>query len=196
MKIKEGIKYLLRLCLFSLTRYRVLHEMDGSYIVMDMVKYIAYDAAKNEVSEMEDFPGYSAIITKEEFLSLFKNSKCKCEFGSGNKIVKSRKAFDVIEEFDKIYPTYYLENKSNYGYFVYKDICLDFYESLLLPKDYFKGACLKCNACTSELKDLHFEFDRAIEGLNKGIKLQIERELSRNTIAIENKINEICDGGL
>lgn len=196
MKIKEGIKYLIRLCLFGLTRYRALHKIDDRCIVMDLVKGIAYDAVKNEVSKIENFPNYSDIITKKEFLALFKNNRCKCEFDSGNKIVKSRKAFDVVEEFNKIYSTYYIENRSNYGYFVYKDTCLDSYESLLLPKDYFKGACLKCNTCTSDLKDLHFEFDRAIEGLNKGIRRQIEIEPDRITIAIENKINEICDGGL
>lgn len=183
MKIWNFIVYMLRVVLFPIARYKIHRYEDGKYFLMDRAKGISYESWSNTTKEFHS--SYDGnVITKKKYLELLKNDICSCEFNTGNDIFSSKEPFNIIEEFVKSYPDYYIEKYYRYAYdeyyyYIFRNDCFDtymVYRCSTIP-EYRRRGCLRCSTCLSDLPKLHEKFDMWINELNEKIEAPREKKL-------------------
>jgi len=179
----KNIVHLFKKFKFGQGRYRKYVDSYGNYIVMDLVKGILYDSKHNTINECPtERIATVQFITEKEFIELFKNNKCKCEFGTGNEIVASSKPFDIVEEFIKRYSAYNIE-KTETIHFPYESYTIRYSPEIYVKSsmgplyDYYRRGCLRCGSCLSDLPVLHEKFEELVAMLDNKITDKTEETL-------------------
>jgi len=189
MKIWNFVVYIVRMVICAGNRYKIHRHNDGTYSLMDRAKGIVYESWNNTTRERKPYLFRSHHdgdpITKKEYLELLKNDRCACEFNTGHDIYVSNEDFDVIKEFMKRHPNYYIElyrpdsKYSSLCYYIFRNDCFDTYVLYHYSgvEGYRRHGCLRCGTCLSDLPKLHEKFDTWIIALDDRIEDPREKRL-------------------
>ena len=156
--------------------YKYRQIFNASYISCDNEAF--YNIDTNEfVTSLNKEECFINEISKEEYYSLLNNKHCNCKIGAGHDILIHIR-YDIVEEFNKRYFDYYAEffvdkiYKNCYMY-IWKNKCLDHPIKCVNSKEfrlYYKKACLQCETCLDDIKELESKFKEIISEIENGEK--------------------------
>lgn len=123
---------------------------------------------------------YHNELTKEQYEEELCNSvKCNCKIGAGKPDIQTGKTYSLIDYFEKNYSNEFKVIDSHEDNFTFSSIKHPEVIEIIIFRKFYKKACLSCNTCLDEEKDMIKYIELEIDEINMKIK-------------IYEKVNKIC----